>query len=360
MPIHQRTSTSGSLRRTVVVAAVASAAVITGLLVGCAPTENAESVPASTRASAPSVSPTPTRTPPSSSPTPSGTPTSKLGAAIVIKQCGSSPRLLFAMPKVQRVREDKWPSGVNCGVELPRTMSRDGNRIAYTIKKTADNSSHVGWYEDGSEVDITSTLPKSSGALSAVRQDMYPTFDWDGNFVFEDTYTKMFITVSTTTRKVLKEESRGDMLPGPFFVALDGSYGLATNDFTSPHAIPGDPDSRFCSLLRNDVQFYPGDGTAVLADMTVIRDDHVSTASGCNGTTVIRSLVPETDYSLSKPTYDPSNSTVYFIGARGTECALFSVPLGGGTIARTMDLAKYSKTCSDLQVEGLQPPTTVG
>jgi len=258
------------------------------------------------------------------------------------------------------VREEKWPSGVNCGPELPRTISRDGNRIAYTIKKTADNSSHVGWYEDGSEVDITATLPKSSGALSAVRQDMYPTFDWNGNFVFEDTNAKMFITVSTTTRKVLKEESRGDMLPGPFFVALDGSYGLATNDVTRPHAIPGDPDSRFCSLLRNDVQAYPGDGTALLADMTVIADTHASTASGCNDTTIVRSLVPKTDFTLSKPTYDPSNGTVYFVGARGTECALFSVPFSGGTVSRVMDLSKYSKTCGDLQIEGLQPPKTVG
>jgi hypothetical protein len=158
------------------------------------------------------------------------------------------------------------------------------------------------------------------------------------------------VSVSTASHAVLKEV--GSAIYGAFLVTADGTLSPVDNrDFPVASAIPGDPGSRFCPSWRNFVQFFPGDGTAVLADLTVVKDNRRNAGSGCNDTETIRRLVPATDFSLSSSTYDPTTGTVYFVGTRGAERYLFSVPLDGSSeVVRVMDLAPLVRQTESLRV----------
>ncbi|MEF2255316.1 hypothetical protein [Microbacterium schleiferi] len=351
-------TTRPRLRKMVI--SLATLSLVVAGVSGCAAPVDTDPIAATADAS-----PSPTRSPsvrstPSASATPAPSVTSKLGPAVVLAQCkNTSSRLLDVRVAVKSVRETPVPAANICGGTQPPIVSRDGKLVAFAVKQAADNSSHVGWYENGKEVDVTATLARSGGALGVVRQDMYPTFDWEGNFVFMDTNAKKLITVSTKTRAVLKEDStvirdgRSEIY-GPFIVSADGSYSQTTGDFTQPIVMPGDPNSRFCPRWRNYVQFYPGDGSAVLADLSVVRDSHTEGGSGCNDMVFDRALIPETDFTLSGTTYDPDTGTVYFLGMRGSECYLFSVPLSGGEAKRVMDLSDYSAN-ANLRIVGFHP-----
>jgi hypothetical protein len=129
-----------------------------------------------------------------------------------------------------------------------------------------------------------------------------------------------------------------------YLISPDGTLTEreSMRDFMFAAEIPGAPGSKYCAEYNNFPQFYPGDGTAVLQDLTVVGPTTENGGSGCNKTQTLRSLVPETDFAVGRATFDPARSLVYFTANRGQESYLFSVPLDGSSEPqRILDLSDY-------------------
>lgn len=272
---------------------------------------------------------------------PSHTPTPVGGRTVVMAACTpTSVELLEYTVETRGLAESPVP--MECAEML--NASPDGTRFAFAFTDSADNSAHVGWYEDGTRVDITSMLKEAASAMSPVRQDVSPMFTWDNDFAFRDTLTNMIITIDTETREVIREQEPASNSDS-FTINPDGTANRGNNgtgDFPFAFEIPGDPGSRFCPRWRDYVSFFPGDGTAVLSSLTVVRDTGVKSGSGCNETEILRTLLPDTDFNIASRTYDPESGLAYFVGGRGAEAYLFTVPIDGtGEVEQVADLSSY-------------------
>ena len=265
-------------------------------------------------------------------PAPSPTPTPKSPQLILISCIGGSLAKATLDLGTKQVSPSNVPSAP-CATSF-QSLSPDGSKVTFSVRNSEDNSNHVGWVDitSGKRVDVTQSLSSSASAMAAVRQDGNPVFSPQGDFVFQDRNAKTVDFVSTTDGSVKSAVNSMEGFDNELYVGPDNSLsGMDNRDFAFAFPIPGAPGSKFCDMKRNRAQVFPGDGTAVLSNLTVVQSNSQNTGSGCNGTTLVRTLVPKSDFILRGAVFEPASKTIFFGAVRGTQYFLFSVPLDGSS-----------------------------